>query len=277
MLVPAELLRDLADRSGALLYCYHPDNPLSPHRSHSNKNTHALIPIADCYFTFLRHMLPSLKQAGARRVEYLPFAYDPDLRHPADLLDAERQQLHCPLAFVGNYAPDRAEWFQHVLDFGLALWGSGWDAAYSLDARFRQAVKGPPQYGESFCKIYSSCDIGLNIIRALQGGDGHNMRTFEAMACGGLVMSNRTTELVDLFLENEEMVCFSNPQEMREKVIHYLDHPGDRARIASAGYARVKGETYSRRAQQILQVLVQQTEKPDWVTGGSRGENGERR
>jgi hypothetical protein len=36
------------------------------------------LPLYDCVFTFLPFLAPYLYQRGARRVEYLPFAFDPD-------------------------------------------------------------------------------------------------------------------------------------------------------------------------------------------------------
>src|SRR5581483_8548675 len=101
------------------------------------------------------------------------------------------------LVFVGGFTPERAEWFRHLLDHDLALWGPNWHKAVSLDSRFARAIRGRPLFGEDYSKAYAAADIGLNIVQKTT--DGHNMRTFEAMAAGGFVMSNRTRELGELF------------------------------------------------------------------------------
>jgi glycosyltransferase involved in cell wall biosynthesis len=259
--VRPRVLTGLKERNRAKLFCYYPDNPLDDNPAHCNANSRGIIPECDVFFIFAKFMVPSLVAAGARRVEFLPFAWDPGLHHPVILTGEEQKKYQCQLAFVGAYSPDRAQWFKHLLDHDLAIWGPGWKQAIRLDQRFAGAVKGKSLVGEDFCKAYVAAEIGLNIIQSCHGGDGHNMRTFEAIACGGFVMSNRTSELVELFEEDREIVCFSTPEELREKVSYYLAHPEERAAIAAKGWKRIQSETYCHRARRILDILDEELSK----------------
>jgi hypothetical protein len=256
-LVDAETIARVARETGARLHCFYPDRALDPDPSRSTVETRRLIPLVDCFFTFGRFMVDELVAAGARRVEVLHFAQDAAL-HAPPRLDAEaRARLHSEVAFVGNYSPERAEWLRHLLDFDLALWGLRWDRAIALDARFRRAVRGLRREGSAFAEAYAAADIGLNLIQAYP--DGHNMRSFEGPACGGLILSNRTRELVEIFREGEEIACFATPDELRAQVAFYLARPDERARVAANGLRRVAGETYAARARRILEVVREQS------------------
>jgi len=256
MLLPPPLLDRLRRDTGARLYCFYPDDPFDEHPSRSNANTRGALPLMDCHFAWGRYRLAALSEAGARRVEYLPFAYDPALHQPVAGSPARHGGPVPAIAFVGNFSAERAEWLQHLAEYDLGLWGHAWQRAVSLHPSLARAVRGPAQVGAAFADIYGRCAIGLNLIQVYP--DGHNMRTFEAPACGGFVMSNRTTELLDLFDEDKEIVCFGDPEELRSKVSFYLKHPDLRSRIARAGLERVRPETYEKRAARILQVLAEE-------------------
>jgi spore maturation protein CgeB len=252
MLLRAAFLQELRDTLAAPLFMFHPDDPLDEHPSRNNANTRAAIAVTDCFFAWARYRMPALLEHGARRVEYLPFAYDPALHHPSFATGGAGE--FPAVAFVGSFSEERAEWLDHVADRDLGIWGHLWTGrAARRYPRLRAAVKGPPQPGPAVSRIYARSGIGLNLIQVYP--NGHNMRTFEAPASGGFVMSTRTTELLELFAEDREVVCFESPDELRSKVAFYLARPEARARIARAGWERVLTETYAKRAATVLGVL----------------------
>lgn len=256
MFLAAEFLDKLRHDLGARLFCFHPDDPFDEHPSRNNANTRALIPFTDCYFAWGRYRLVDLRDAGARRVEYLPFAHDPSLHRPVSGGAAPRSDPVPAVAFVGNFSRERVQWLEHLVGFDLGLWGHGWHSASTLEPGLEPFIKGPQRIGPAFAEIYGRCAIGLNLIQRCP--DGHNMRSFEAPACGGFVMSNRTSELGELFAEDREIVCFADPEELKSKVTFYLKHPDLRAQIAQAGLKRVRPETYEKRAARILGVLAEE-------------------
>jgi hypothetical protein len=69
-----------------------------------------------------------------------------------------------------------------------------------------------------------------------------NLRVFETMAAGGMLMTDRlspTSGLYSLFTEGEHFVDYSSDGEFIEKAGYYLEHPAERNRIAKNGYRRV--------------------------------------
>ena len=79
------------------------------------------------------------------------------------------------------------------------------------------------------------------------------MRSFESPACGAFTLSQRTPELTELFVEGEEIVCFDSIDSLRDAVARWLPDRGGRAAIARAGHARVRDDTYARRASTLLE------------------------
>ena len=89
------------------------------------------------------------------------------------------------------------------------------------------------------------------------------MRSFESPACGAFTLSQRTPELGQLFIEGEHVVCFSGTDELRDAVARWLPDIRARTAIAAAGFARVRDDTYARRASTVLQTA-------GLVTGAAR-------
>jgi hypothetical protein len=94
-------------------------------------------------------------------------------------------------------------------------------------------------------QIYSRSRIVFN---ASINGDV-NMRVFEAMAAGALLITDRINNgLAELFVEAQHYVGYSCAQEGMEKIAHYLESRAERERIAQAGQAVVLAKhTYSHR------------------------------
>ena len=80
------------------------------------------------------------------------------------------------------------------------------------------------------------------------------MRSYESPACGAFTLTQRTPELCELFVEDEQMVCFADVDELRDAVARWLPDARGRSAIAAAGFARVRDDTYARRACTMLEV-----------------------
>lgn len=120
------------------------------------------------------------------------------------------------------------------------------------------------QYPESFIgharhtelgMIYSQAKIGFNYsIR-----DDVNMRMFEILCSGTLLLTNRMThdDLEQLGLrDHEHLVSYRNPKELFELIDYYLHHDEEREAIAARGMNHVQQHhTYRHRLQRILQLF----------------------
>jgi hypothetical protein len=165
-------------------------------------------------------------------VHWLPLAGDPDVHFVPSL------PRDIDLGFVGKLGTpgtDRHTVLSHVL------------ARFSTNAYDRHHT--PWEMGE----IYSRSKIVFN--KSI-GGDV-NMRAFEALAAGALLVTDRIENgLDDLLTEGEHYVGYNTAEEAVAHIDHYLGDENARVRIAKAGQALLrKHHTYDARLAQILRTV----------------------
>lgn len=236
------------------LFCYNPDNPFNTwHHGASNDWIRKSIKYYDVYFIWGEFLIDKLYKVGAKRVEYLPFFYDPEIHYPIEVKDnKEREYYGSDVAFIGTYDEEREWWLNQIKNYNFKIWGNDW---WKANKELQKKWKSKTAYSEEFAKICNSSKIVLNIIRK-QNIPSHNMRTFEAPACKAFVLSTRTEEAKKFFEEDKEAVYFESPEELKEKIDFYLKNDKLREKIREAGYQRLINSNYSYldRAKRILEV-----------------------
>lgn len=87
--------------------------------------------------------------------------------------------------------------------------------------------------------------------------DDINMRIFEGMGTGALMLTKNIPTLHDLFVDNQHLVMYSSIDEAVEKARGLLENEEKRKLIADAGYAEVHAKhTYRHRVEQILKTCI---------------------
>lgn len=142
-----------------------------------------------------------------------------------------------------------------------------------LAARFRLNEWQRSHTFEEVAEVYRRSKIVVNVPRDDFPEDA-NMRAFEGMAAGCLLISRVPTELTAIgFREGVHFVAYRDEDEIMGLVERYLSNEGDRERIAHAGREKVVTEhTHDNRADTLLQRLVQDSgrfsaparEWPEW-------------
>ena len=95
--------------------------------------------------------------------------------------------------------------------------------------------------------IFNTCD-----------GKEINMRVFEALGTGRLLVTERVEYLDELFTDKEHLVTYSDDFDLIEKLEYYLNNSVERENIAKSGYLEVrKKHTYQNRAKFIIDKIVQ--------------------
>jgi hypothetical protein len=109
---------------------------------------------------------------------------------------------------------------------------------------------------EEMASVYRQSRIVVNISRDDYLADA-NLRCFEAMASGALLMTTRPSELAQLgFSESVHYLAFDSEAELLETLTFYLSHEEERGRIAGAARALVlEKHTYDNRVDRILEIL----------------------
>jgi spore maturation protein CgeB len=223
---------------------------------------------ADWLLTTKSFNVAELERAGARRVLYLPNAFDPSLHHPAPPSAAEAAGLAGDVAFVGTFRPERADFLADLAaalpQARLNVWGGGWRKmdrpAYWLRRRrwapLRRRIRGGELWGAAMGRALQASRIALGLLNHANR-DLHTSRSFEIPACGGFMLAERTAEHQEHFAEDREAVYFGSLDECCDKARYYLGHDAARAAIATAGHERCRrsGYRYVDRARTLLQHL----------------------
>jgi len=131
----------------------------------------------------------------------------------------------------------RGKIIEWIIDSGITrnikLWGRWW----SENKKFRHYHMGIARYGQQLAEIYRSGKVAIS-----DEGTLHE-RTFEILASGGFPLvrylklgsRNDTETITHYFKEDEEIVLFYSKDDLLNKLQYYLDHPGERERIAENG------------------------------------------
>jgi len=247
-----KFLSNLKNRS---IFCFHADDPFNLSPGISNENIVASIPHYDCYFMWTTSLIPILYAHGAKKVEHLPFGYDPEYHRILSLSQRDVCTYGSDVVFVGNWDKERERWLRRLSCFNTGVWGEGYwrDRCRSKDVQ--KMWKRKAVYEIEMSKVLNASKVSLNMLRQ-QNKARHNMRTFESPACGAFTLAERSDEQKAYFDEDAEMVYYSSQEELADKIQYYLKHEAIRERIAHNGYERCasSGYSYLHRAKKILEV-----------------------
>ena len=108
-----------------------------------------------------------------------------------------------------------------------------------------------PYYGD-MPLVFARSRINLNVtLKSIH--TGIPLRIFDVMACGGFVMTNYQTEVLEYFEPGAELEVYENLEDLYSKTAFYLEHGDLRAQIARRGLERVKRDfTFTERIRQML-------------------------
>lgn len=125
-----------------------------------------------------------------------------------------------------------------------------------LAARFRMNNWRCWHHPDKIPEVYKRSKIVVNVSRDDYPQDA-NMRVFDAMAAGALLITKIPTELTELgFKENKHFVGFRHERDIIDHIMYYLMHDDERSQIAEAGRKKVLQEhTYDNRVETMLNVL----------------------
>ena len=181
-----------------------------------------------------------IKDKYSRKTELLPFACDPGLHHPVCLTETQNARYSSDVVFVGSYYTNRQKVLESLTDFDLSVWGPGWENL-SKDSPLREKIKGGRVNYDEWVKIYGAAKIVLavhfqnNAIPSKQ----ISPKVFETMACRKPVFSDKQEDVRILFKEGENIICFEDEADLKEKLNFYLLDDQKRSGIAEAGYQEV--------------------------------------
>ncbi len=106
-----------------------------------------------------------------------------------------------------------------------------------VSKRFRKKYRGELQSGADYFAKLSSAKIAINFHRD-EANDFGNIRCFETMGVGTLLLTDRARDMAHLF-DEDEFVGFETVQECSEKINWLLKNPKKMEEIAKKGQQKV--------------------------------------
>ena len=107
-------------------------------------------------------------------------------------------------------------------------------------------------------KVFRYSKINLNItMRSIQSG--LSQRIWDVLGCGGFLLTNYQSEIPEYFTIGEDLECYENLADLKEKIAFYLAHDDVRNEIAQNGLKKTREQhTYIHRVLQIMRILFPQ-------------------
>lgn len=217
------------------------------------------LPVYDLIATYSKATVGPLHSLGARRVEWVPLAFDPELHHPPSGGDPRSDAYRdCDASFVGNYTPEREKAVLSLVEAGLRVkvWGSHeWKRSARNQQVIRRHWQGRTLWGTDYYQAITLASTSLNPINPVTF-PAANMRFFEILGCGGIPISAACPEMENEFLDGESCFYYGPGKGIVETVRSVLENPEHARRVARRGHEQVLARhTYVHRAQQLLELL----------------------
>lgn len=172
----------------------------------------------------------------------------------AALLGSTASTGEDPVQLAGEIAAagKRLDYLAALAPLGVEVWG---DEGFAPLAASGARVRGPAGHRHELNRIYAGSLVNVDIGRVYQG-DIVTMRVFDAMACGGLVLTEWSEALASLFDIGREVAVYRTRDELCAQVRHLAANPDEAREIAARGRARVlRDHTIRGRVQHMLGTL----------------------
>ncbi|MCX8065909.1 MAG: glycosyltransferase [Candidatus Hydrogenedentes bacterium] len=185
----------------------------------------------DIVFLAQKSHVELFKLEGIRYVYWLPLACYPEL-YPKEKLPRD-----IDVAYVGSLSHEegdkRIKILKKVADkFPNHFIGKSWP--------------------REMARIYSRSKIVVNSAINYD----LNMRVFEALASGALLVTDPADSINELFEDGKEIVVYHSQDELLDKIKYYLENEDEREKIAQQGKEKVlKYHTYHHRVEQIVKTI----------------------
>ncbi len=196
---------------------------------------------------------------GVKHADIMMPYFIPWKDKPTEIQQSEKKKYETDVVFVGHYEPDGRERYINAIvsaKINFKLWGGRYWSKSVLGSAYDQLAPISPAHNEDYQKALAGAKICICFLSKLNR-DTYTRRCFEIPACGRLLLSERTDDLLKIFKENEEACFFSTPEELVEKINWLLANDSIRKKIAHAGMKRVwlEGFDVASRAQKFLEAI----------------------
>lgn len=185
----------------------------------------------DIYNSFSQRDVDLLRGAGFDG-RYLCHAAD-----PASFFPEADARPDIDVTFVGNWSRWRDEVVKAALEItpNVAVYGGYWRKKSSIPWKtLRRIYRGKEILGAELNHLYNSSRIVLNASRVPKVS-GLNMRFFEVLAAGSVLLTDWAPELERHFVPGKHVVLYEDCGELKQRLQELLADSEARDRIRQAG------------------------------------------
>jgi spore maturation protein CgeB len=231
--IRAEVFTVLRKEIGCRLAVWNVDNPF--HANVSSYQSLRHIQKSDVYLIWAHYLMDALRSAGARQVEFLPFAFDPESHPDVEIPEEEIQKWASDVCFVGTWDAEREQALRPLANqgFDLAIYGQGWLKNSPTDSPLRPHVRSDSIWNKDVVKAFKGAKLVLNLLRR-HNWQGHNFRTMEATGIGGGALLTPFTpdQCNILFNQEKDIFCYKGTHPSPSQIQKLLADP-ERLKAAS--------------------------------------------
>lgn len=153
------------------------------------------LPRYDVVFTTRRANVGQLRSLGCRSVQWLPFAYGPEIHRPATAAESAASDFESDVVFIGGADADRVPYVEALCRAGMdvTVFGGYWQRYRGVGARVGGHIDVP-----TMRTVLARAKLSLCLVRRANR-DGHVMRSYEEPAMGACMMFEGTDEHRELY------------------------------------------------------------------------------
>ena len=202
----------------------------------------------DLIATSLPNYVQKFERRGIRTF-YNQLGFAPSVL--ASLPEGERD---LSVTFVGTLSSHHADRIR-LLEFlaertSLNIWGMGIEQV-SKDSPIHGCYRGQA-WGREMFEIFRRSQIVINQHIGIAGAYANNMRLYEATGCGAALLTDRKTNLRELFDVGSEVVDYGDPEECLAGIDALIGDPTRSAEIGNKGQMRTcRDHTYEQRTAEL--------------------------
>jgi len=173
------------------------------------------------------------EQAGIKR-QYFQQGYDPGVYHPV------QRECQRDVGFIGHAYNGRGKLLKRV------------------SRRFNLEHVGQSNecQGENHAAFCASSRVMLAPNAGTDVPGYWSIRVYLHLACRAFVLHQYVAGIEEEFTDGEHLVLWRDEKDLLSKIAYYLEHPGERERIAAAGHEHVQRYMWDERVKSMWRLIT---------------------
>lgn len=207
----------------------------------------------DLVISSLPNYVEAFRTTGVK-AEWLPLAFAPEI---VDRIGSPSRDVD--VSFVGSLSTAHRARISLLASVCECVPVDVWSADMTSPRGGRKLGSCQPHgpaWGAEMYRVLARSRISINSHLDLAGGYANNLRLYEATGMGTLLLTERSRNLRDLFVDGAEVATYADDRDCCEVIKYYIKHPEEARRIAVAGQERtIREHSWDRRMPQLVELF----------------------